>query len=483
MDISGRSQRIRVESGPSSLFLGAATLVHNTLPPSPDDLPPTACASRDTDTPLLKSPSRPPSRVQLFVRRPAKVLGSPAVASDAENKSESAPPSVPRVGLLVETQVGPGRDILRGVARYVREGGPWALHLEARNQMFVEGWEPKWLDGWQGHGIIARFETSSVVSAVRRAGVPAVDVLGDARERPFPLVHVNDAAIARAAAEHLLERGFTQFGFVARAHEPWSDKRQIAFTEAVAQRGFTCAVLQAGDFEELPEAWDRFINEAAQWIIAQPKPLGLMLCSDRIGPLVTQACRSAGVAVPEEVAIVGVDNDEPLCAICDPPLTSVDPNHEEVGYQAAALLDRMMAGEPWPTEPNLVAPRTVVVRQSSDVSAIDDPIVTYALSMIREHACGGLQVRDVAEHAPVSRSVLQRRFRAVLGRSVHDEIVRVQLRKAQELLRETELPLRTVAEKAGFNHQEYMGAVFKSRLGMTPGQYRKREQPAQAETD
>jgi LacI family transcriptional regulator len=387
---------------------------------------------------------------------------------------------VPRVGLLIETQVGPGRDILRGVARYVRESGPWALHLEARNQMFVEGWEPTWLSKWSGHGIIARFETSSIVNAVRRAGVPAVDVLGDAKERHFPLVHVDDHAIARTAATHLIERGFTQFGFVARANEPWSDKRLESFTRAVGERGFTCSVLQAGDFEELPEEWDSFIERVAAWITAQPKPLGLMLCSDRVGPLVTQACRQAGVAVPEEVAMIGVDNDEPLCAICDPPLTSVDPNHEEVGYQAAALLDRMMTGEPWPTEPNLVTPRAVVVRQSSDISAIDDPIITYALSMIREHACSGLQVRDVAEHAPVSRSVLQRRFRAVLGRSVHDEIVRVQLRKAQELLSETELPLRVVAEKAGFNHQEYMGAVFKSHLGMTPGQYRRREQPTKA---
>ena len=411
------------------------------------------------------------------------MLGSPAVENEATKDSTPARPSVPRVGLLIETQVGPGRDILRGVARYVREGGPWALHLEARNQMFQEGWEPAWLNNWEGHGIIARFETSTIVNAVRRAGVPAVDVLGDAKDRHFPLVHVDDHAIARTAALHLLDRGFTQFGFVARANEPWSDKRLAGFSRAVGERGFTCSVLQAGDLDELPEEWDSFIGQTAAWIAAQPKPLGLMLCSDRIGPLVTQACRQAGVAVPEEVAMIGVDNDEPLCAICDPPLTSVDPNHEEVGYQAAALLDKMMAGEPWPTVPTLVAPRTVVVRQSSDISAIDDPIVSFALSMIREHACSGLQVRDVAEHAPVSRSVLQRRFRAVLGRSVHDEIVRMQLRKAQELLSETDLPLRTVAEKAGFNHQEYMGAVFKTRLGMTPGQYRRREQPGKATAD
>ena len=381
---------------------------------------------------------------------------------------------VPRVGLLVETQVGPGRDILRGIARYVRESGPWALHLEARPQIFQEGWEPKWMNKWKGQGIIARFDTRSMLAAVKRLDVPAVDVLGDMKDRPFPVVHVDDVAVARMGAEHLLERGFRNFGFVAHRNERWSDNRMAAFSRLVGEHGYKCAVLEADDLQELPEAWDQFIENAAAWIQAQPKPLGLMLSNDTVGPMITQACRQAGIAVPEEVAIVGVDNDEPICAICDPPLTSVDANHEEVGYLAAALLDRMMQGEAPPSEPVLLKPRSVVVRQSSAVSAIEDPIVSLAMSMIREHACNGLQARDVADRSPVSRSVLQRRFRAVLGRSVHEEIVRVQLRKAEELLRDTELALRTVAEKAGFKHQEYMGTVFKSRLNMTPGQYRKR---------
>src|SRR5207253_7143964 len=111
---------------------------------------------------------------------------------------------------------------------------------------------------------------------------------------------------------------------------------------ALAERGCDCTIFELSTFENLSESWDVFIDQATQWVIDQPKPMGLMLCYDQIGPPVTQACREAGVAVPEEVAIVGVDNDEPICAICDPPLTSVCPNHEEVGYQAAALLDRIM---------------------------------------------------------------------------------------------------------------------------------------------
>jgi LacI family transcriptional regulator len=432
--------------------------------------------NRDIES--IENPSA--STAELLAESGVCVRRSTLLGSDGMADRSNTPPSPPRVGLLVETRVGPGRDILRGVARYVRESGPWALHLEARNEMFQEGWEPKWLTGWKGQGVIARFETHSIFNAVKRAGVPAVDVLGDMKDRHFPLVHVDDAAIGRLAAELLLERGFRQFGFVARINERWSEKRQEAFTSAVQQNGCDCHVLQASDFEELPEAWDTFVDEAAKWIRQQPKPMGLMLCCDQIGPLMTQACRQAGIAVPEEVAMIGVDNDEPLCAICDPPLTSVCPNHEEVGYQAAALLDRMMSGEPWPKEPTLVPPRTIVVRHSSDVSAIEDPVVSSVLSIIRQHACSGLQVHEVAKHTPVSRSVLQRRFRAVLGRSVHDEIVRLQLRKAQELLRETDLPVHVVAAKSGFKHPEYMGSVFKAHVGMTPGQYRRKQSKSEA---
>ena len=388
----------------------------------------------------------------------------------------NGPPAVPRVALLIETTGVVGRDILCGIARYARESGPWALRHEPRSQQFTEGWVPTWLETWEGNGILGRIETDAMVDAVKHAKVPAVDLLGVRHDLPFPLVTPDNHAIGRLGAEHLLERGFRLFCFIGWEHERWSDARCQAFREKVRERGCDCAVLNLPTFKTLPERWDSFIDELVTWIRERPKPLGLMLCYDNVGPPVTQACREAGVAVPEEVAIIGVDNEEVICGICDPPLSSICPNHEEVGYQGAALLDRMMTGGAPPTKPIVVPPRTVVVRQSSSVSAIEDPVVSAALSMIREHACNGLQVRDVAEKVPVSRSVLQRRFQSVLGRSVHNEIVRVQLRKAQELLKETDLSVRTIAEKAGFKHPEYMAAVFKHRVGVTPVAYRRRYQ-------
>jgi LacI family transcriptional regulator len=201
----------------------------------------------------------------------------------------------------------------------------------------------------------------------------------------------------------------------------------------------------------------------------------MMLCSDQVGPTVLEACRRAGVDVPDEVAVIGVDDDEPLCEVADPGLSSVWPDHERVGYEAAALLDRLMHGGRAPAGPIFVPPRGVVTRRSSDVLALDDREAAAAVRVIRERACdpAGLTIDDIAAEVSVSRSVLQRRFKAATGRTLHDEMLRVRLARAKELLSETDLPIATIAERVGFKHQEYMGAVFRRKLDIAPAQYRR----------
>jgi LacI family transcriptional regulator len=176
--------------------------------------------------------------------------------------------------------------------------------------------------------------------------------------------------------------------------------------------------------------------------------------------------------VPDEVAVVGVDNDEPLCEVADPGLSSVWPDHLRVGYEAAALLDRMMHGTPAPQTPTYIPPRGVVIRPSTDVLAIEDRDIAAAVRFIRQHACDGVAIDDVAAHVSLSRSTLQRRFKQIVGRTLHDETLRMRMSRARELLAESDLPLGIIAEKAGFRHQEYMGAVFRQQLGQTPAQFR-----------
>jgi LacI family transcriptional regulator len=377
----------------------------------------------------------------------------------------------PRVALIVETSLASGRDVLRGIARYIRVSNPWSVYHEPRS---LEESVPRWLRDWQGDGIIARVQNKKIAAAVLETGLPAVDVLGLVRDVGLPLVHVDDEAIARLAAEHLLERGFRNFGFCGVTGANWSDARCEAFVRMVREAGCECSIDHLPPDSRGSETWENQEERLTEWVRTLSKPAGVMVCNDPRGQQVLEACHRAGAAVPEEVAVIGVDNDEPLCEIADPPLTSVIPDHQQVGFEGAALLDRLMEGGSPSAEPIYLPPAGVATRMSTDVLAAEDLDVVAAVRFIREHACRGIGVDDVVAEVLVSRSTLQRRFGRALGRSIHDEILRVRLRRVVQLLAETELPIETVAAKAGFAHRQYLGEIFKAKTGQTLAAYRNR---------
>lgn len=377
----------------------------------------------------------------------------------------------PHVALIIETTLASGRDILRGIARYVREHGPWSLFTAPRS---LHEPVPSWLKHWEGDGIIARVQSRKMADAVAATGLPVVDVLGNVSSAGFPLVHVDHAKVAQMAAEHLLALGLGHFGFVDFPEESWSQERRDAFIEAVRGTDPNPTVFTLARRSSSPQkSWEAEIDEMAQWIRRIPKPAGIMVCSDQRGPDVMEACRRAKASVPDDVAVIGVDNDVPLCEVSNPTLSSVWPGHFRVGIEAAALLDRLMAGEPPPKEPILVPPLEVITRHSTEVLAVDDSVVAAALRFMRDRACEGVNVDEIAQSIGVSRSVLQRRFRARLGRTLHDELIAIRIRRATELILHSSLPLAEIAKRSGFKHAEYMGVVFKTRLGKTPAQLRR----------
>src|SRR3984885_2941097 len=375
----------------------------------------------------------------------------------------------PHVALIIETSLGSGRDILRGVARYVREHEPWALYHEPHG---LEESIPQWLRGWNGDGVIARIQTPRIAQELAASGLPVVDVLGVVPNLPFPLVHVDNVAIATMAAEHLLERGFRRFGFFGIEGENWSEQRYVGFCTAVAAVESTVPIYRLPRDAKRRRSWERVENHIARWIAALPKPAGVLICSDQRGSQFLEACRRAHVSVPNELAVVSVDNDEPLCEVCLPPLSSIEPGHVHVGYQAAALLDTMLRGGSVPTKALQLQPLETITRLSSDVLAVADARIGMALRLIRDQAPAGVRIDGIARQVGLSRSVLQRRFRSLLHRSIHQEILNVRITHARELLAKTELSLAAVAERAGFKHQEYLGAVFRARVGKTPAQVR-----------
>jgi LacI family transcriptional regulator len=379
----------------------------------------------------------------------------------------------PHVALLVETSLISGREILRGISRYVQEHGPWAIFHEPRSLGTAA---PAWLKAWRGDGIIVRVQSPQIAAVVQRTSLPAVDVLGVAPDSRIPLVHVNNALIGETAAEHLLERGLRQFGYCGFFEMNWSEQRRLAFERAVSAAGYSCKCFRIPLHTRSDSSWETQQERLAAWIQRLPKPIGIMACYDPVGQKILEACRRAEVVVPDQVAVVGVDNDETICDVCNPPLSSVIANHARVGYEAAALLDRLMHGGRTPKRSRWIEPTGVAVRRSTDTVAVGDEDVVAALTLIHRQACDGLTVRDVVAHVSVSHSTLKERFQRLLGHTIRDEMIRTQLREAQQLLATTDLPLRTIAVKAGFRHQEYMGAVFRTRLGKTPGQFRKEAQ-------
>ncbi|MDA7916134.1 DNA-binding transcriptional regulator [Verrucomicrobia bacterium] len=390
---------------------------------------------------------------------------NPATCGD--KKRNSVNKDRPHVALLVETSLASGRDILRGISRYLHEHIRWGIFHSPRS---LEDKFPAWLENWKGDGIIARIQNPEMVRAIKKTGIPVVDVLGIMENTGIPLVHVDDREIAHMGAKHLLERGFRHFAYVGIKEENWSNLRRDYFQAYLSQYGHKCHL---HELKRHTEAWEKQEDQLAKWIKALPKPLGIMVCSDQRGLDIIEAARRANVAIPDEVAIIGVDNDDPLCEVSSPPLSSIKAGHSRVGYEAAALLDRLMLGAAPPSGPIFVPPVSVVARQSTDVLAIEDENISTALKMIRDTGCDELSVDDVARCCGLSRSVLQRRFRKMLDHTVHQEIINVRLKRSCELLAETDLTLIDIAEKAGFKHQEYMGVVFRKHLGMTPAQYRK----------
>ncbi len=382
------------------------------------------------------------------------------------------------IALLIETSRAYGRGLLRGVTRYLHEHPHWSIYVEPRG---LDDPAPRWLKNWKGDGILARINNRAMADAVMRTGIPVVDLRGALEDLGLPFIGIDNEVVSRMAADHLMDRGLRTFAFVGapRKYNRFIDLRSDCFAHRIRTAGFPCEVYQHPVHKKRGVSWDEEQDNLTHWLKSLPKPLGLMACHDEWGQQVLDACRRAELAVPDQVAVVGVDNDLLLCGLSDPPLTSVDVNAEQIGHDAAAMLDRMMGGQAPPKEPIYIRPRGVVTRRSTDILAIGDRLTADAVRFIREHFHEGITVEDMIHAVPLSRSVLERRFKRWLGRSPKSEIIRLQVERACTLLVETNLPLATVAQLSGFRHAKYLSEVFRKRTGHTPSQYRKQFQRQQ----
>ncbi|MEO6003007.1 MAG: DNA-binding transcriptional regulator [Opitutus sp.] len=390
------------------------------------------------------------------------------MSSSTPARRSSAPTAtLPKVALLFEATNSYARSLLVGIGEYILSHGPWRVYYA---ELGTADAPPPWLANWDGDGVIVRGENRALARAVEKLSIPIIDLTPSRLVPRSPWVKSDDAAIARLAAHHFLERGFRTFAFCGDARFSWSNRRGEQYGLLIRGAGHPCHVFAPDG--PLPNSDDE-VNAIADWLADLPKPVAVFACYDNRGQQVLEGCRRKGLAVPEEVAVLGVDNDEVLCVLSPPPLSSVALNPRRTGWEAAALLSLMMKGEKLEATAHLIPPVGIVNRQSSDILAVADPKVAEALRYIREHACEGIGVSDVLRHCPMARRALETRFRKLLGRTPHQEILRVQINRVKELLVGTELPVWEIADRTGFD-PEYLSVVFKQATGVAPSEYRKR---------
>jgi LacI family transcriptional regulator len=364
--------------------------------------------------------------------------------------------------------------VMSGVAAYLQENDNFSVYIEEnalKDQRLPD------LHSWRGDGIIADFDDPAVASAVAKSRLPVVGFGSGygwyVRGSSIPYLFTNNEAIARMAADHLLERGLRNFAFCGYAKTSingWSEEREKAFASYLEKKGFECDVYRGR--HRSARQWGSIQHSLGAWLLSLPKPLGLMATNDNRGRHALEACRAFRLRVPEEVAIIGVDNDELLCQLSSPALSSIEQGAHRIGYEAAQLLDRMMSGKRLGKRRLVIDPKGIVTRQSTDVLAIDDSIVARAMVFIQEHAIARIKVPDVVSAVSVSRSGLETHFRSTLGCTIHGAIRRVQLERTRRLVAETKLPLKQIAGSMGFKSVQHMTNLFGKMYGYSPAKYR-----------
>lgn len=378
-----------------------------------------------------------------------------------------------KVLLLIETSRSFGRQVIQGISQFVMETRHWNIIFQDRS---VHESFPEWLKHWDGDGVISRTGDPLIYRQLRRMNVPVVEILGDGQKHP-PLVQCDETSICQMVADHFWQRGFRHFAFFSMGHNWWSTERYEAFQKGLATYGTSCELapmaLVENDITLSVLWWKGCEEKIVQWLQKLPKPVGVFCPWDMQAFFLMNICEEYGIAIPEDVAVVGYGNNADLCRVSTPPLSSVSPNAREIGYQAALLLERMFQNDSLPKLPIYVPATHIETRQSSDIVAVTEPNIAAAVHFIRRHIDRGLLgVTEVARHLGLSKSTLVRRFQKYLGHSPEEEITRARIALAEELLRETRFTVAEIAAQIGYSSSANFVRAFRKHHNTTPERYR-----------
>jgi len=380
---------------------------------------------------------------------------------------------IPKVILLLESARAPDQCLLRGIAKYSSLHGPWFFYRNqptylnpySRNKKILSE-----LKNLNPDGIITI--DSKRLEDILALGVPTI--VANIQQNRFPkasYISSDPNAIGEMAADYLLERGFRQFAFCGYSNMPWSHDRAECFAKHIADKGYkTCFYLRQ---KTRTKSYENDQIHMADWLSSLKKPVAILACNDDRCQDIVEACKLGGINIPIEIALLGIDNDEFICDLSHPSISSIALNTEKAGYLAAELLDRLMKGEKTANQTILSKPTHIVTRQSTDILSIEDKAVAEAMRFILSHAKKAIVFTDVINTVLVSRRVLERRFRDALGRSIHDEIRRTRTAQISRMLIETTLTISEIATALDFPGIEHMARYYGKEKGMSLMAYRK----------
>lgn len=376
-----------------------------------------------------------------------------------------------RVAVIIETSTQYGRNLIRGVAAFGRLHD-WQILFEYRGRNTAE---PTWLEDFDGDGVITTSPQPTHSLRLREAGIPVID-LGtgrDAHETRGLLIDSDHQQVGVLAAEHFISKGHRHFAFLGYSDHPVSSEREEGFSRTLADQGFEALrhhtpERTARSFESLHKGDHEFINSL-------PRPCALFCCWDEVAYRAVHTALDLGIAVPEDLAVLGVDNDPVFCNTARIPLSSIDPDITQMGFLTASWLEALMNGEDFKTI-NLarsVGPKELVVRQSSALEAVGDPLVRQFLEMLRRPQPGMLTIEELSAKCHVSRRLLEQRVKAATGKTPRQLLSLNLVEAIKRFLVQTDYTLAHIADLLGFEHSERLSHLFRRETGMPPGEYRR----------
>ncbi|MFO7446569.1 MAG: DNA-binding transcriptional regulator [Ignavibacteriaceae bacterium] len=374
---------------------------------------------------------------------------------------------IKRIVLLLETSRAFGRELIIGIARYSRLKGPWSFYKEPTG---LKSSIPH-LTSWKPDGIIMR--DSMITSELLKLNIPTILAIhSSSYPKNLPVIKTDSRAIGKMASMHFMEKGLRNFAYCGFDEYDWSEERKLHFIRFNTEAGFKTDVYSPPK-KLRTQNWENEQRHVSEWVKKLPRPVGIFACNDDRGQHILEVCKLLGLRVPEDVAVIGVDNDPMVCELGDPPLTSIMLNVESAGYEAAELLDHLLEHKKVTKKQIIVTPIHVVQRQSSDILAINDNEVASAVIFIKENAKNKIKVDDVVKATLVSRRTLEKRFKKIFRRSISDEIRRVRVEWLSKLLIETDLPISQITSLFNFTDVEHISRYFKKEKGIGLREFRK----------